>query len=324
MLRKDVGGLPINFKRYPLARVQLPLLLATHSAAIAKAARGCDLIHAHFTVSAAAALAGRGWHRLPVVTTVHGSDIFQVPKLPGGAAFTRTTLRQSAAVTTVSAALREACLALGAPPEHVRVISNSVDTETYSPPAADEFARREPLVLFVGSLIRRKGVHTLLEALAQVRAALGEYRLVLVGEGPEQADLAALAAELGITAAVEFAGFLAQDQVAAWMRRARLFVLPSTEEGQGVVLLEALASGTPVVASRVGGIPEVLAEGTGCLVPPDDARALAAQIVAVLSDPQHWRQLSASGRRHVEARYSADAIGTCYRGLYAGVLAPHT
>ncbi len=87
MLRKDGGGLPINFRRYRLARVQLPALLLAHTAAIGRAARGCDLVHAHFTVAAAAALASQPWHRLPVVTTVHGSDIFQVPKLPLGAAF---------------------------------------------------------------------------------------------------------------------------------------------------------------------------------------------------------------------------------------------
>ena len=177
MLRKDGGGLPINFRRYPLARAQLPALLAAHGAAIGRAAKGCDLIHAHFTVSAAAALAMRAWHHLPVVTTVHGSDVFQVPKLPLGTKFTRSVLRQSAAVTTVSTALCDACRALDVPPSKVSVISNSVDTTAYAPPAEQTMVGREPLVLFVGSLITRKGVDTLVRAMAQVVATLPGYRL---------------------------------------------------------------------------------------------------------------------------------------------------
>lgn len=320
MLRKDGGGLPINFRRYPLARAQLPALLFAHGAAIGRAAKGCDLIHAHFTVSAAAALAVRPWHRLPVVTTVHGSDVFQVPKLPLGTPFTRSVLRQSAAVTTVSTALFDACRALDVPPSKVSIISNSVDTTAYTPPAEQTMGAREPFVLFVGSLITRKGVDTLVRAMAQVVTTLPDHRLVVVGEGPEQATLAGLAASLGIAAQVEFVGFLPQADVARWMQRARLFVLPSNEEGQGVVVLEAMASGTPVVASNVGGIPEVVVEGTGLLAPPGNAEVLAAQMLSLLEDAAYWQQLSLAGRRHVGQHYSPRVIGACYRDLYAAVL----
>ena len=327
MLRKDGGGLPINFRRYPLARVQLPALLLAHTAAIAGAARGCNLVHAHFTLAAAAALAAQLRHRLPVVTTVHGSDIFQVPKLPLGAAFTRTTLRRCAAVTTVSTALAEACAALDVPPAQLSVIPNSVDTDLYAPRPQSGWAEREPFVLFVGSLIARKGVDTLIRAFAQLLRhqpdAAGEQRLrlVLVGEGPQQAQLAALAAELGIAESVVFAGFLTQAEVADLMRRARLFVLPSREEGQGVVLLEAMASGAPVVASAVGGIPEVVQPGTGCLVPPDDVQALAAQMSALCREAGPWEQLSRAGRLHVERHYAPQSIGARFRQLYESVLA---
>jgi glycosyltransferase involved in cell wall biosynthesis len=109
------------------------------------------------------------------------------------------------------------------------------------------------------------------------------------------------------------------------MRRARLFVLPSTEEGQGVVLLEAMASGTPTVATNVGGIPEVMgdlvARGLGRLSPPGDVTALAAHMRAVLDDPAHWQELSLAGRRHVEQHFSPATIGGCYHDLYAELLA---
>ena len=187
--------------------------------------------------------------------------------------------------------------------------------------AGGDWDEREPVVLFVGSLIARKGVDTLLRAFAALASDLPEYRLVLAGEGPEQANLAALAESLGVAARVEFAGFLPQAGIAARMRQARLFVLPSNEEGQGVVLLEAMASGLPVVASSVGGIPEVVVEGTGRLFPAGDAAALAGQMRAVLTGPALWRQLGAAGRRHVEEHYSPAAIGACYRALYETVLA---
>ena len=228
MLRKDGGGLPINFRRYRLARIQLPALLLAHGAAIVRAARGCDLIHAHFTVSAAAALAMQTWHRLPVVVTVHGSDIFQVPKLPLGATFTRNTLRRSAAVTTVSTALCDACLALGVPAAQLRVVSNSVDMVAYTPAHHSTFKEREPVVLFVGSLITRKGVDTLVRSMAGVLQVLPGYRLVVVGEGPEQENLTAIAVRLGIAPAIEFPGFLSQAGVAA-LDAARTLVCAALE-----------------------------------------------------------------------------------------------
>jgi glycosyltransferase involved in cell wall biosynthesis len=321
MLRKDGGGLPVNFRRYPRARVQLPTLILAHARAIAREARGSALVHAHFTLSAAAARLAQPMHRLPVVATVHGSDLFQVPKLPLGRAFTRQTLQAAAAITAVSQALRGACVEVGVPAERVQVISNSIDTAAYAPPAPVDWATRAPAILYVGSLIPRKGVDTLVAAMPALLAALPGVRLAIIGDGPEEAALRRQAEALSLAGQVDFLGFQPQAVVRAWMQRARLFVLPSREEGQGVVLLEALASGTPVVASRVGGIPEVLGNGTGILVEAGNAPALAGAMIELLSSPSQWEALSAAGLRHVQRHYSMQVIGERYQALYASVLA---
>jgi glycosyltransferase involved in cell wall biosynthesis len=320
-LRRDGGGLPINFRRYWLARLQLPALLLVHAWAIAHMAHGCDLVHAHFTLSAAAAAVGQRIHRKPLVATVHGSDIYQVPNYPLGTAFTRRTLQACTQITTVSQALRQAAIQVGAPTERIRVISNSIDLVRFMPPA---LASKEPIILFVGSLIKRKGVATLIQALPQVLAVCPEYVLVIIGEGPEELVLKQLADHLGVAERVRFVGFLPQHDVQNWMQRARLFVLPSLEEGQGVVSLEALASGTPVVGSAVGGIAEVINQSVGALVPPAEPAALAKAILAILTDSEQWTVLSTNARRHVEAHYSGERIGQQYRELYATMGLPTT
>jgi glycosyltransferase involved in cell wall biosynthesis len=118
-LRREGGGLPMTLRKYPLARLQLPLFLARHSAAIGQVARRCDLVHAHWTLSGGAALLGRWAFRKPLLVTVHGSDIFQVPRHPAGAALTRAILKRADRVTAVSHALKRATSALGIAEEHI-------------------------------------------------------------------------------------------------------------------------------------------------------------------------------------------------------------
>ncbi|HEX9094368.1 MAG TPA: glycosyltransferase, partial [Coriobacteriia bacterium] len=142
----------------------------------------------------------------------------------------------------------------------------------------------ERVALWVGNMVPVKGVPTLLDAFSRVRDAGVADRLVLVGDGPLRAELEVRAGELGVREAVTFTGRLSQADVALAMAAADVFVLPSLNEGLSVALLEAMACGTPCVASSVGGVPEVLDDpACGRLVPPDDAEALAAGIQEVLA-----------------------------------------
>ena len=319
-LRKDGGGLPIALRRSWLARVQLLPFLGVWGATLARGAAGCDVIHANWTVAGAVALATRPWHRKPILMTVHGSDIFGIPRHRVGAWLTRRILTQVDYITAPSAALVDAAVRVGAPPGRCEVVSNGVDLRLFHPTATAP----DPVILFTGFLIPRKGVRYLVAALALLPPHLAQWRLVLVGEGPEEAALRAQVAQLGLTGRVEFAGFQSQEVVAAWMRRAQLFVLPSLEEGQGVVLLEALASGTPVVASDVDGIREVVTPAVGLRVPPADPAALAAALAELLDDPARRQTMAAAARQAASAQYDWDVIAARFLAHYARLAARGT
>jgi glycosyltransferase involved in cell wall biosynthesis len=190
-----------------------------------------------------------------------------------------------------------------------------VDTMSFTPIALEE---REPWIVFTGSLIPRKGVRYLIEALPDVLRACPEYRLAILGDGPDESDLRGLAETLGIADRVVFAGFLPQGEVKAWLQRARLFVLPSVEEGLGVVLLEAMACGTPVVASRVDGIPEAVTEQEGRLVPPAEPAALAEAIIDILSGGE-WQAMSLAARQRAVKHFDWSHIAKRYVELYRRV-----
>jgi glycosyltransferase involved in cell wall biosynthesis len=318
----------MTLRKYPLARLQLPFFLLRHSHALAHVARRCDLVHAHWTLSGGAAWLSHPFYRKPWLVTVHGSDIFQVPRHPLGAWLTRTILRRATRITAVSSALKAATCALGIAPAQVEVISNGIDPVRFAPPTPDPRhleADSTRTVLFAGFLIGRKGVRYLVEALSHLRELLPAdappYRLIIVGEGPEEAPLRAQVEALGLTAQVEFAGFQPQAVVGEWMRRATVFVLPSLEEGQGVVLLEALASGTPVIASDVDGMREVVTSEVGLRVPPADPPALARALAKVLTEREAWPRMSLAARQRAMQEYDWEVIGARFVELYRRVLA---
>ena len=195
------------------------------------------------------------------------------------------------------------------------------------PPAGDRpFAHSigvpGPFVLFVGRLASNKGLRTLLPAFAQLARHDPSASLVLVGaDGGQRAGTERAARELGIADRVRLVGFLADESLlAAAFREARLFVLPSEYEAFGLVLLEALAQGTPVVASRVGGIPEFIDDQrAGLLTPPGDAAALATALLSLWDDPERRRRMGEFGRDQVVPRYSWDEVAARLRALFEEV-----
>jgi glycosyltransferase involved in cell wall biosynthesis len=320
IIQREGGGLPAIWRKSRLARLAFGPLFIAFISAIMRAAPSFDLIHAHWTLPGMAAWLGQFYHRRPFVLTVHGSDIYIAPQIPLIGALTRSMLPRSRRVIANSQALAQAARALGAPAHRLEVIPIGIDSELYHP-GPDP---REPLLLFVGYLIERKGLRYLVEALPQVIRVFPQYRLAVIGEGPVRAEMEALVQSLGLAAHVTFVGHQTQRQVSQWMRRARLFILPSLEEAFGVVLLEALASGTPCIATRVGGIPEVIVPGVGHLVPPGDTAALAQAMTSMLADQDAWQQLSWNARAHVLNNcYSWEQVAGHLVDVYLTVLHGH-
>jgi glycosyltransferase involved in cell wall biosynthesis len=182
------------------------------------------------------------------------------------------------------------------------IITPGVDTDRFSPPKS----HGRNAVLYVGSVRAgdtHKGLRYLLEAFAQVAIQFSEAELVVVGGGDGQAVYGAMARSLGIASRVKFLGALEGDKLVAEYQRAAILVVPSLSESFGMVAAEAMAAGLPVVATKVGGLPSLVADKqTGYLVPPANAQALAKKISYLLTHPKIAEKFGAAGRRRAEAR----------------------
>jgi glycosyltransferase involved in cell wall biosynthesis len=266
------------------------------------------LLHAHFGIPDAVIVRRRAARAgLPYVVTLHGDDAFKVlPREDLLGRAVRRAVTDARAVICVSRAMAGAVSAV-VDVDPV-VIPNGYDDALFR--LSDQ--PRDLGLLFVGNLVPTKNIGLLLRAYARQRAALA-MPLTLVGDGPLRASLANLAAELGIADRVRFLGVQTRREVADLMARAVALVLPSLSEGWGVVVAEALACGTPVVASRVGGVPEILgSEDGGILVPPGDPDALAEALGRIASwRPDRGRVAAASRSRPWTAQ--AGEIAAVYR-----------
>jgi glycosyltransferase involved in cell wall biosynthesis len=316
ILLNTPGGLPVVWEAGGAGRWTALPLMVSHALAVARIARGCDLIHANWTFSAFAARLGAPIHRRPVVCTVQGSDIYRAARIPLANFLARRALHGARKVIALSASLAEGAVRLGADPDRITVIPNGVDAKRFYPNGIP----RESVLLFAGSLIERKGLRTLLAAMEQIRRRHPGHRLVLIGDGPERSKLESQARDFGIGESVFFTGSLSPAEVARWMRRAELFILPSLEEGQGVALLEALASGTPCIAGRAGGIPEVISPEWGELVEPGNAQALANSISGLIGAPLRRQAMGNAAAAGVRAKFDWPMIAQRILDVYREVV----
>lgn len=243
--------------------------------------------HFLYPTAAIASVAARIAHA-PYVVVAHGTDVRSLERPSRIGRMCRTAVQGADARVAVSGVLAERLRAAAGLPQDspVDVVHMGIDTSVFDP---DRDARSslgipevERVVLFAGKLVPVKGVDVLLRAFAALREAGEADRLVIVGDGPLAGVLRDEARALGCEADVRFVGQVTQPELASWMAAADVFVLPSHDEGRGLVLLEAMACGTPCVASAVGGIPETLPPECGRLVPPAEPAALADAIREVL------------------------------------------
>ncbi len=312
ILQSEGGGLPEIWKKNPWAKLAIIPFLIVHTIQTAIKSRDCDIIHANWTLSAAAAWAGAWIHRKPMVATVQGSDIFQAAKIPVVRQFTYLALRKMKKILALSQALRNEVLAIGLPDGKIEIVPNGVDLNRF--PIGE--SHRDPLILYVASLIKRKGPEFLLQAFRGLQNKIPNVQLVMIGDGPQRSELESMADSLGISTNIQFLGWQNQQQVSLWMRKAKVFVLPSVEEGLGVVLLEALASGTPCVGTNVGGIPDVISPEVGILVPPKKIDSLQIVIQKMLTDEKDWAQFSLKARQRAENVYDWNRIAKRITSIY--------
>lgn len=265
--------------------------------------RGVRLLHNHFgDSSGTVAMLASELSGVPFGFTMHGPTLFFEPK--------RWRLDEKIARAAYVACISHFCRSQGmlfSDPKHwgkLHIVHCGVDPALYDrPKRTTEGVRR---LLFVGRLARVKGLAVLLEAFARLHKDRPDLVLRLVGDGPDRAWLEARVCEMNLEYAVEFTGYQSQAQVADHLAEADVFVLPSFAEGVPVVLMEALASRVPVVASRVAGVSELVEEGvTGSTVPPGDHTRLGSGIAMLLDDAAlRWR-MGEAGRAKVEAKFAS-------------------
>ncbi|HEX5502672.1 MAG TPA: glycosyltransferase [Thermomicrobiales bacterium] len=319
------------------AYLAAPPALAASAAACVRLARRVrpDLLVAHWVIpnGPPAALVARAT-RLPLVVSLHGSDVFLAERKRALARAARAAFRAAAAVTACSPDLAARAVPLGANPARTSVIPYGVDPDRFHPadPATRAAVRRdlgladdERLVLAGGRLVHKKGLDVAVAAFASPALAGANARLVLFGDGDLRPALAAQVARLGLGRRVRFAGRVARDRLPALVGAADLFLLPSVHDHAGNVdglpntLLEALAAGRPVVASRVAGVPTVVDDGVeGLLVPEGDADALAAAAAGLLADPATAARLGRAARARVERELTWPRVAARFVAVYRG------
>jgi alpha-maltose-1-phosphate synthase len=300
------------------------------------AAGSADLVHSHTWYANLAGHLAALLYGVPHIVTTHSLEPlrpWKAEQLGGGYALSswceKVAVESAAAVIAVSEGMRADVLAAypAVPPERVRVIRNGIDTIEYAAdPGTDVLERYgvepgRPTVVFVGRITRQKGLPVLLRA---ARALVPEAQLVVCAGQPDTPELAAevtvLVEELQTTRSgvIWISGMLAKHEVIQLLSHATAFACPSLYEPLGIVNLEAMACGTAVVASRVGGIPEVVDDGeTGLLVPPDDPAALADGLNTLLRDPDRATWMGQRGRKRAIAEFGWPAIAAQTATLYA-------
>ncbi|MEM7051670.1 MAG: N-acetyl-alpha-D-glucosaminyl L-malate synthase BshA [Acidobacteriota bacterium] len=318
----------VTVPRYPLFEYPpYSLALATKMVEVARHNR-LDLLHVHYAVpNAVSAVLARQMmapQRLPVVTTLHGTDITLVGVDPSYLETTRFGIVASDAVTTVSESLRQTTLGELDRELPIDVIHNFIDPERFDPAAGRPGAKRwsEPGEKVLVHVSNFRPVKRVLDVLGVFRRLHGEMpvRLLMIGDGPDRPQAEQYCRDHGICQSITFVGNM--PLVEEGLLGADLFLLTSETESFGLAVLEAMACGVPVVATRVGGVPEVVADGeTGFLCPVGDVEAMAAAALRLLRDPDLAGRFGKAGRRRAIECFSQRQIVAQYRQLYERVLA---
>ncbi|MGO9011227.1 MAG: N-acetyl-alpha-D-glucosaminyl L-malate synthase BshA [Bryobacteraceae bacterium] len=319
----------VEVSNYPL--FQYPpycLALASRMADVAEA-YALDLLHVHYAIphSISAMLAQQilaPKRRLPFITTLHGTDITLVGADPSYFPITKFSIERSDGITAISEYLRQQTAAVFGIGDQIRVIKNFVNCDLYHPDHSKSGAAAyspdgEKLLIHLSNFRPVKRVLDCIRILAEVRRKT-PARLLMVGDGPDRGPAEHLARELKVDRHVLFLG--KQDHVERIIPLAHVLLMPSDLESFGLVALEAMACGVVPVATRVGGVPEVITDGEdGYLEAPGDIAAQAARVAALLTDDALHSRMAGAGRWNASERFCSEKIIPQYEQYYEDVVA---
>lgn len=285
------------------------------------------IIHAYdATPDGYASLLLKRRYHLPLVCSLLGADINVYPYYkPLTYKLTQKVVAEADQLVAVSWALKEAVEALAQPKREIRVIYMGCDTEVFRPnEAAREQVREflgisahEMIILFVGRLVEAKGIFELIEAFSQIQSRYPQTHLVFVGDDRDRAKLEVQVKQKKLDRAIHFVGVRPHSEMPTWLNAADLLVLPSHNEGLPNVVVEALACGIPVIATNVGGIPEVVEDKkSGLLIDTGDVDSLISAIESLLQDKEKRKEMGAYGRSSIEQKFSWSRSAKALKELY--------
>jgi len=271
---------------------------------------GLDLLHVHYSIPhATAAYLSRGLTGKPYVVTLHGSDVTILGGDPSYEPVNTFSIEHADAVTAVSKFMaEEAKQTLGIAKE-IRVIPNFVDTDTYHPAPCElmEQPERDIVVAHVSNFRAVKRVEDTVYAMCMVTKKAPDARLMLIGDGPERHGIERLIDKMDLRGNITLTGY--RSDVPELLRCADTLVLPSETESAPLTILEAMSTGLPVIATRVGGVPEIIEDGrTGFLVPLKHPEDIAEKILDLHADRDKLRRMGAAAREAILKRYSTEKV----------------
>lgn len=327
------SGIPENMGRSLLEICQIPffvlsgILYSLWRSGITRP----DIVHAHWTLpQGLAGILCKSFLRIPCVTSIHGSDVNSL-KHPLFRAMNKLVLSLSDVCTANSSANADEAVNISGR-KNIKIIPMGVDTDFISETLENSSVKEQynidgKIILFAGRLIDLKGVNFLIKAMPKVLETYADAKLFIIGSGPLKDRLMDLAKGLGLADIVTFIDLVTQDELKKFYLLSDVFVLPSIinekgeTEGLGVVMLEAMAAGLPVVGSKVGGIPDIIQDGkTGMLSKQKDPESIAAKIITLLSDEVLRKRIRENGMRLIEKKFSWERIAKEFMDVYHGVL----
>lgn len=334
LLTSGEGVLYTSKKNKFLGKIQIVtfVLAETFATIFTMAKNDFDVIHANWIIpQGLVAIIAKFIFRKPVIVTIHGTDIFALKKINFLKAL---VLKYCDICTTNSSATYEAAYKIY-PSEKIQIVPMGVDINLFDPKKKDihwkkEFGKNAKIILGVGRLIKWKGFEYLVKALSGVLKKFPEAKLVIIGKGPEEGNLKNLAARLHlkIDENIFFPDHFSADKIPGVYATSDVVVSPSItnfqtgeQEGQGNVVLEARASGVPVVASRSGGLVDTIdGVSTGLLFKERDYKELSEKIIYLLSSKAVWKKFSENGLKLVRKRYSWKVTARTFGQLYDKVI----
>lgn len=327
------GGILPNFKRSNLAKIQVPLLIISEFFYAFKVIKGeeIDIIHSHWVIPSG--LIGgvfKKIFRMRHITTAHAGDVFTIENSKILSMIASYVFNNTDIITANSNYTKNVMISTKNETKNkIEIIPMGVDISRFNPQKASNLRNTygaEYLILSVGRLVDKKGIKYLIMAMKDVIKEFPNAKLIIGGSGPEKDNLKKLSESLNLKENVFFVGHLKNSDLPKYYASSDIFVLPSIKtkggdtEGLGVVLLEAMACGTPVIGSDIGGITDIIKDGeNGFLTKPESPNDIANEVIKLLADVSLRKRFLYNGLKNVQERFSWEIVTELFIKVFEGV-----